>query len=246
MQPSWVTANNPGPFTLSGTRTFFVGVRRVVVIDPGPVDDDPHMEALAERMSQADEATILLTHGHPDHAGCLEALMERTGARARGVGHYMAAHLNDGELVETDQGALVTVDTPGHANPHAVFYWPDANAAFVGDMVLGSGDTTWVGEYPGCVADYLESLQRLERLGCDVLYPAHGDAIEDVAECIARYRAHKMERVAQVRAVLQTEPDADLDRVYEVVYGDAVPVGFRRAAEMSLGALLDYVRTDRE
>jgi glyoxylase-like metal-dependent hydrolase (beta-lactamase superfamily II) len=245
MQPSWITANNPGPFTLSGTRTFFVGRRRVAVIDPGPADDDAHVEALARRMSQADEVMILLTHGHPDHAGGLEALVERTGAQVRGVGHDLATVLCDGDRVETDQGTLIAVETPGHADPHLVFHWPDAGGAFVGDLVLGRGDTTWVGEYPGCVADYLASLERVERLGCEVLFPAHGDRITDVTGCLGRYRAHRLERIEQVREVLRSEPDADLDRVYRVVYGEGVPGGYRQAAEMSLDALLDYVRTDR-
>ena len=245
MQPGWITANNPGPFTLSGTRTFFVGDRRLVVIDPGPADDAEHIEALAARMDQADDVTILLTHGHADHAGGLDALIHRTGARARGVGHDAVEVLVDGDLVETDHGALVAVDTPGHANPHLAFHWPDAHAVFVGDLVLGRGDTTWVGEYPGCVADYLNSLERLGRLACDVMFPAHGDAIVDVPDRLERYRLHRVERIEQVRAVLEAEPAADLDRVYEVVYGDAVPGGYRRAAEMSLDALLDYIRTHR-
>jgi len=242
MRPSWIVANNPGPFTLSGTRTFFVGSRRLAVIDPGPDGDREHVEALAERMGHADESTILLSHGHADHSGAVEALVARTGALVRGVGHDAAVPLSDGDVVETDQGPLISVDTPGHAKPHLVFHWPEAKAAFVADLVLGSGDTTWVGEYEGCVADYFESLERVGRLGCRVLYPAHGSAIEDVADCLDRYRSHRLVRVEQVRDVLTAEPNADLDHVYSVVYGDTVPDGFKRAAEMSLEALLDYVR----
>ena len=40
-----VTANNPGPFTFTGTGTYIVGNGTVAVIDPGP-DDPAHLEAL--------------------------------------------------------------------------------------------------------------------------------------------------------------------------------------------------------
>jgi len=243
MQPSWITAKNPGPFTLSGTRTFFVGDRRIAVIDPGPAGDAEHVEALAARIEAAAEATVVLTHGHSDHSGALEDLLDRVDVRVVGTGHDLAEPLRDGAEVSTDAGVLIAVSTPGHAEFHLAFHWPAAAAAFLGDLVLGEGNTTWVGEYPGCVADYLVSLQRVRALECRTFYPAHGDPIEDTEDCLERYRAHRMDRIAQVRTALEEEPDADLDRIFQRVYGDIVLEGLhRKAAEMSLEALLDFVR----
>ena len=31
-------ANNPGPFTYTGTGTFIIGTKELAVIDPGPID----------------------------------------------------------------------------------------------------------------------------------------------------------------------------------------------------------------
>ena len=40
-----VIANNPGPFTYTGTGTYIIGSNELAVIDPGPVDND-HLEAI--------------------------------------------------------------------------------------------------------------------------------------------------------------------------------------------------------
>ena len=40
-----VIANNPGPFTYTGSGTYIVGEGEVAVIDPGP-DDEAHLAAL--------------------------------------------------------------------------------------------------------------------------------------------------------------------------------------------------------
>ena len=55
----------------------------MVVIDPGP-DVEDHVRVLASRMETADHATILLTHGHRDHAGAAAALARLTGAPVHG------------------------------------------------------------------------------------------------------------------------------------------------------------------
>lgn len=241
--PPYLNAGNAGPFTLDGTRTFKIGTREVALLDPGP-DVEDHVRALRSWVADASAVRVVLTHGHPDHAGGARRLADALGAPVLGPEGVpeVDTPIADGESVPTDAGPLVAVDTPGHARAHFCYLRPAEDALFVGDLLLGKGDTTWVAEYPGCVADYLASLRRVRELAPSVLYPAHGPPIEDVTEALDRYERHRMDRIAQVEAVLREEPDATLDRIMERVYGP-LPSAVEGAARMSLGALLEYVRS---
>ena len=150
--------------------------------------------------------------------------------------------LSDGEVVETDHGALRAVHAPGHTPDHLCFYWLPARALFAGDLLLGEGDTTWVAEYRGCMADYLASLEHLRGLELEVIYPAHGPPLDDPDDAIMRFSDHKRVRIRQVEEALRALPGADADALLDHVYGDTIPPGLRPAAVRSLGALVDYVR----
>lgn len=243
-RPRHLRAGNTGPFTLDGTRTYIVGSDVVAIIDPGP-DVENHVRALAFEVESAASVAIVLTHEHADHAGGAGSLAAALGSRASVSGPRgmpgLDVELDDGDSVETDEGALVAVHTPGHTRKHHCYHWPDRRALFAGDLLLGRGDTTWVAEYPGCVADYLVSLDRLRGLDLEVIYPAHGDPLDDPAEALDRFERHRRERIEQVRAALERHPDADVVRLLEAVYGDTLPRGMEGAALRSLSALLEYV-----
>ena len=74
-----VTANNPGPFTGTGTGTHIVGNGEVAVIDPGP-DDADHVDALLRATAGERITAILVTHTHRDHSPAAASLADRTGA----------------------------------------------------------------------------------------------------------------------------------------------------------------------
>lgn len=233
-------AANAGPFTLDGTRSYLVGSRSVAIIDPGP-DVDTHVRALVSSVTAAERTLVLLTHGHVDHAGAAEHLARELNADVFGPPgvESVTRVLADGDAVETDDGSLVVVDTPGHTKEHLSFHWPERSAVFVGDLLLGRGDTTWVAEYPGCVADYLRSLERLRALEPSVLYPTHGPPLTDPVDALDRFEGHRRERIRQVREARAAQPDADVDRLVDVVYGATVPRAMRDAARRSLEAILD-------
>jgi glyoxylase-like metal-dependent hydrolase (beta-lactamase superfamily II) len=121
-----------------------------------------------------------------------------------------------------------------------VFHWPRGDAVFAGDLILGSGETTWVGEYPGCVADYLESLDRLGELEPGVIYPAHGPPVMAVQPTLDRYRAHRMSRIAQVREVLDRSPAAGIDDLVGEIYGQ-VPPDLAGAARRSMEVVVYHL-----
>src|SRR2546427_1114593 len=71
-----VRAENPGPFTLSGTNTWVVGRDPTWVIDPGPSAADAHVERiLAAVKARGGLGGVALTHDHADHSGAVAALL---------------------------------------------------------------------------------------------------------------------------------------------------------------------------
>ena len=250
-------APNPGPITLDGTRTYLVagpvesgeparpeGVgergRRagaVAVIDPGPAIES-HIERIAAAVAGAERAVILLTHAHDDHAAAASLLAGRIGADVHGPG---GRHdLVDGQSIDLGGSVeLVAVATPGHARRHFCFHSPSMACVFVGDLLLGEGATTWVGEYPGSIADYLASLDAIEALRPRVLHPAHGPDLDDPAAAIASYRDHRLARIEMVRGAL-TAGHAAPDAITRSVYGD-LPPELHDMARAGVESMLDYI-----
>jgi len=213
----------------------------VAIIDPGP-DVKTHVRAVVRAVADAEQVWVLLTHGHADHSGAAEAVAREVGAEILGVGVPSARALGDSEVVETDQGRLASVDTPGHSREHVTFHWLEAGAGFPGDVVLGKGETTWVGEYAGCVADYLESLERLRGLGFRTLYPGHGPAIEEPGATLDAFQAHRRERIRQVEQLLAARPEATTGELVAGVYGSTIPAGLETAALQSVEAIREFLR----
>jgi len=234
-------AGNRGLFTLDGTRTFIVGTSDAVVIDPGP-DDVDHVQRIVADLRGAERVRILLTHGHADHAAAATRLAGAMGAQILGSGHVEASPLNHGQRIETDAGVLEALHLPGHTVDHLGFWWVPQRALFAGDLLLGVGDTTWVAGYPECVSDYLASLERVDRLDPNVIYPAHGPALEQPSDAVARFRQHRLTRIAQVRAALASNPDASAADLVTPVYGSELPSAVRGYAQQSLAAILDHLR----
>ncbi len=214
-----------------------MGEHVAAIIDPGPFLDD-HLAVLAGAVSDATEVVILLTHAHSDHSAGAQALARRIGAEVVGPGS--SREMEDGAVVGTSTGPLVAVATPGHALRHFCFHLPPSGAVFVGDLILGEGDTTWIGEYPGGVADYLRSLDRLESLGASVLYPGHGDPIRNPEEAIRRFRRHRLGRIGEVRRALEAGNSDDPRTLASRVYGP-LPAEIFGLAVRSIEGILDYL-----
>jgi glyoxylase-like metal-dependent hydrolase (beta-lactamase superfamily II) len=141
--------------------------------------------------------------------------------------------------------------TPGHTSDSVCFHLPQDGphgSVLTGDTILGAGTT--VLDYPdGTLADYLGSLDRLERLGPATVLPAHGPVLPALDEVVRAYRDHRLGRLEQVRGALRAlgadavaSVEAGVRAVTDLVYADVDPA-VRRAAELSVAAQLDYLRT---
>ncbi|HEV2058886.1 MAG TPA: MBL fold metallo-hydrolase, partial [Solirubrobacteraceae bacterium] len=74
-----VHADNPGPFTLTGTNTWIVGRDPCWIVDPGPSLDEHVAAVLAQVTCRGGAGGIALTHDHADHAGAAEAVRDAAG-----------------------------------------------------------------------------------------------------------------------------------------------------------------------
>jgi len=225
---------------LDGTRTFLVGRGKVAVLDPGP-DVEDHVRALLHAVEGVESVRILLTHGHSDHAGSAEFLARTLGCPVYGPPSAGFLPLGPGQIITTDEGELQVVATPGHTRDHLAYLWARGNALFAGDLILGRGATTWLGEYPGCVADYLATLDRVEALGVGVIYPAHGAPVRSPGERLEAYRAHRLKRLRQVEEFCRERPGASVEEVLLDVYGRDLPPGVERAARASIEVMLHHL-----
>lgn len=215
---------------------------------------DDHIRALCHALESAKDVRILLTHGHSDHAGGASALVEKTGAALLAPAEYETPAgssipvlpLSGGDRISTDQGDLVVLETPGHSRDHLAIRWPEAGAVFVGDLLLGRGNTTWVGEYLGCVKDYLASLEKIRRLDPSTLYPTHGPPIQEPLVALNRYRRHRLERLKQVRETRAGHPHANPGELAELIYGGEIPEKLRKAAVRAVEAALYHLDHEGE
>jgi glyoxylase-like metal-dependent hydrolase (beta-lactamase superfamily II) len=244
---SVLLAANPSPMTLDGTNTWLLrgpDQPQAVVIDPGP-DDSRHLQAVAAAAGRV--ATILLTHGHPDHSAGARTLADMTGAPVRALdpGFRLGSEgLTDGDVVAAAGVELRVWATPGHTADSLSFLVDDgaSRAVLTGDTILGRG-TTVVAWPDGDLGDYLRSLRRLAELGPATVLPGHGPELASAGEAAAFYLAHREERLAQVAAVVaERGPDVSPRTVVELVYQDVDQVLWP-AAELSVRAQLAYLAT---
>lgn len=158
-----------------------------VVIDPGD-DSNVILDYLEDNHLHCE--AIFLTHGHYDHTGAVETVMEETGApvyicprddaRTTGYRHYSYAlpeggrYYDEGDVLQIADLRFEILATPGHTAGGVCIVCE--NALFTGDTLFrGScGRTDLPG---GDIDEELQSLARLCRLPGDYeVYPGHMDS----------------------------------------------------------------------
>jgi glyoxylase-like metal-dependent hydrolase (beta-lactamase superfamily II) len=170
--------------------------RKAAVIDPG--GDIYRMLDYLEWENLTLEL-ILVTHGHPDHAGGVADLAAATGARVEGphrddediirgmaeVGkrYGLIARtytpdrwLEDGDQVRFGEQVIDVAHCPGHTPGHVAYFHEPSRFAFVGDILFLNAIGNWTHGY-GSLGQLVNSIcSKLFPLGDDVQFlPGHGD-----------------------------------------------------------------------
>jgi glyoxylase-like metal-dependent hydrolase (beta-lactamase superfamily II) len=256
-----VIANNPGPFTFTGTGTYIIGKGRgVAVIDPGP-DQPEHLRAILDAVAGETVSHILITHHHADHSPLARPLAAATGAVIFGcavkeqvvedVVRTEAGHDDFTPDVSVCGGATITgpgwnfeaIATPGHTSNHICYALEEENACFTGDHIMG-WSTTVVTPPDGNMGEYLASLDKIKARNFTTLWPTHGPPITDPAPFIDAYRAHRLDRERQILAQLS----AGETRIHEMVpkmYVGVEPRLYPAAARSVFAHVIELVKSGR-
>ncbi len=253
---SRVVADNPGPFTYTGTGTYLVGERRLAVIDPGP-RLDTHLQALVAAIAGRPVSHIFITHTHLDHSPLSHPLQALTGAtivgRSAPPGESVEPgqpafrpdiEVADGEAVAGDGWTLEALATPGHASNHLAYALGEENALFCGDHIMG-WSTTIVSPPDGDMGDYYTSLDKVQARGFATLYPTHGPPITEVAPFLDGYREHRQKREAQIVRELAARGPRTIAELVPRLYVGVDPKLHGAAARSMLAHLILMTRDGR-
>lgn len=128
--------------------------------------------------------------------------------------------LVEGLEIETAVGTWRVVETPGHAPSHVSLYQPQRRILLAGDHILGRValyyDYGWT-EDP--VAEYLESLDKVEALGARLCLPGHGKSFTDVGGHIEAHRETALGRLDRVEDVVRAQGPATAIELIPEIYG---------------------------
>jgi hydroxyacylglutathione hydrolase len=191
--------------------------KRPILIDTGYTADFDVTEHLIKEIgvNLFDTDWIISTHTHTDHIGGNKMIQDRSGCgiALHKVGkHFMDTKddwatwwryynqeadffnctraLEDGDLIHIGPHEFQVFYAPGHASDGIVLYNSTARA-------LISGDALWENDMPTitmrvegstCLFHVMESLERLESLDVDVVYPGHGRPFNDIKGAISKSR----------------------------------------------------------
>lgn len=264
---TWVLAPNPGPKTLSGTRTYIISADRTVwIVDPGP-EDRQHAQAVVDAAVATGARRvggILVTHHHSDHCGATSmvrrALNAATGITvplwAADPSRVPGATLVPSELQVDGRTFAHVIHLPGHTSD-SLGVLVAGGRMLTGDTLLGGSPTTINAD--GNLREYIQCLNILRVMCLDGrisgLYPGHGEIVEGPTQSLAEIEAqlaHRNERIEEIRRA-RARGALTVRRLIDDIYApaferrreagasDAEIQALREAAELNVRAVLQYL-----
>lgn len=211
-----VVADNPGPFTYTGTGVYIIGTDEVAVIDPGPINES-HRSALDAALEGLTVTHILVTHHHIDHSPLAGPLAAKHGCKVYGYGLQIREpeggevrleagddlgfkpdiEIRDGDIIRGKDWTMRALHTPGHTSNHMCYALEEEKTLFSGDHIMG-WSTTVISPPDGDMGDYLLSLDHIKAQDFDKIWPTHGPCIEDPASFVQAYIDHRRHREQQI------------------------------------------------
>ena len=230
-----VVADNPGPFTYTGTGVYIVGTDEVAVIDPGPVNDS-HVAALDAALEGCTVTHVLVTHHHIDHSPLAGPLAAKHGCKIYGYGLQVREpeggeirleagddlgfkpdiEIRDGDIIKGKGWTVRALHTPGHTSNHMCYALEEENTLFSGDHIMG-WSTTVISPPDGDMGDYFKSLDHIKAQHFDKIWPTHGPCIENPGPFVQAYIDHRRHRETQILECVNSGCDK-IGAIVEALY----------------------------
>lgn len=142
-------------------------------------------------------------------SGVPAAALERYESARRNRGIAVAEvvlperDLVEGVEIETDLGRWQVHETPGHAPSHVVLHQPGRGLLLSGDHLLGRISLYFdYGYTPDPAGEFLDSLDKVERLGARLCLAGHGRPFREVAAKVEANRRLVRDQLELVRSGL--------------------------------------------
>jgi glyoxylase-like metal-dependent hydrolase (beta-lactamase superfamily II) len=145
--------------------------------------------------------------------------------------------LEDGTDLDLPGWHLRVVWTPGHSPGHVCFYETERRLLLSGDHVLPR-ITSNISAHPqqrdSPLADFFDSLQKVQALDVGEVLPAHEYRFRGLAARVAQLTEHHGARLAEIEDALRVHPDSTTwDLTLALTWSrpwDQIPTYMRRAA----------------
>lgn len=235
-------APNPSPMTSTGTNTYILGRKELLIIDPGP-NSEAHLRNIMEVIPDNTKVThILITHSHLDHSGLAPKLSKILNAPTLAFGtaldglsndmkrickmgltfetfgidtEFVPDHfLEDKEKISSLEWEVVAHHTPGHLSNHICYQYLDK--LFTGDHIM-EWSTSVISPPEGDVSQFINSCEKIYNLHCEKFYPGHGIPVENPSERIVELIEHRKKREAEILNFLKNR-DATISQITKKIY----------------------------
>ncbi|CAD8146629.1 unnamed protein product [Paramecium pentaurelia] len=232
---------NPGQFTLQGTNTYLLGTGKTrILIDTGEGKEQykMHLKQILDK-EQCEISIVLITHHHFDHIGGISQVLQLcpNAKIYKNLDHnlendklYPYNPLQDGQIFQVENSTIIAISQPGHCVDHFGFI-SYQQEWFSGDCMLGGSSC-----YIENVKQYLQSMQKIEKMNIKTIYPGHGySIIEGAQEAIQNQIQHRKNREQQIYQAINGQ---SVDEIILIVYPNLNDAQMRNVVKIAIEAHL--------
>lgn len=118
--------------------------------------------------------------------------------------------LKDGDKLNIGTYHFTCIQTPGHTRGHMCLYDADKRLLISGDHILNdiTPNIACFSEQGNPLQDYLNSLNRIERLAIDIVLPGHRSIMNNPMARIEELKNHHSQRALEILKILKSEPQS--------------------------------------